>query len=91
MWSSWENVLTTMRHGVLKVVEGGDGDGNSLIDVRDFSELQACFTGPVGPTDPPAYSLAPTPPCGVYDFDGDGDIDEDDYASFEAVLMGPSP
>jgi len=91
MWSSWEDVLTTMRHGVLKVVKAGDGDGSTSIDTRDFAELQACFTGPAGPVDPPAYSQAPAPPCGVYDFDGDGDIDADDYVSFEAVLIGPSP
>jgi len=89
--SSWHGVITTMRHSVLKVVKAGDGDGSTSIDTRDFSQLQACFTGPAGPVDPPAYSQAPALPCGVYDFDGDGDIDADDYASFAAVLFGPSP
>ncbi len=89
--SSWEGLMTGMYHGVLKVVDLGNGDGNTSIDVKDFSELQACFTGLVGPIDPPAYSQAPQLRCSVYDFDGDGDIDAEDYSSFGAVMLGPAP
>lgn len=90
-FSSWEGLMTGMHHGLLKVVAFGDGDASETIDTRDYSELSVCFTGSEGPTDPPAYSQAPELRCGVYDFDGDGDIDVEDYSFFEAVMLGPAP
>ena len=87
--SSWEGIETQLRSGMLRIVEFGDGNGNAAIDTRDYSELQVCFTGPAGPVEPPAYSLAPERRCGVYDFDGDGDVDGEDYAAFWRVFSGP--
>jgi hypothetical protein len=89
-WSSWEGVHTGLLHGTVTVVALGDGDGDEAIGVRDFSDLQVCFTGAVGPVDPPAYAAAPAP-CGVYDFDDDGDVDGEDYLAFNAALSGPVP
>lgn len=89
--SSWEGLATAMGHATLTVVKPGDGDGSEKIDVRDFSELQACYTGPVGPIDPPAYALEPALRCVVYDFDDDGDVDAVDYAAFYAEMAGPAP
>ncbi len=86
--SQWEAaslaVPTTRIDGTLTVVAAGDGDGSEVIDLRDFTQLQLCFTGDVGPLDPPAYSSTAALPCGVYDFDGDGDVDALDYADFQA-------
>ena len=87
--SSWEGLITGMHHGTLILVELGDGNGDGSTDARDFSELQACYTGIAGPVDPPAYPEAPELRCNVYDFDGDGDIDGDDYADFYAAMFGP--
>lgn len=89
--SRWQDVVTGMRHAVLTVTNPGDGDASGFIDIGDFADFQACFTGPVGPVDPPGYPQAPGMHCGVYDFDGDGDIDPGDYQEFEAVMLGPLP
>ena len=91
-WDSIPEPLpTALYHGVLTVVALGDGDGSESIDVRDFSELQACFTGDIGPVDPPGYAADPALRCAVYDFDGDGDVDADDYVAFRDVMSDPGP
>lgn len=87
--SSWEELDTTLVHGTLRIVDPGDGDGDTAIDLRDFAEFQACFTGEAVSSDQPAYSLTPERRCVVYDFDGDGDIDEVDYAQFSDAVSGP--
>jgi len=87
--SSWEGLKTDLRSGSLHVVAAGDGDGNARVDMFDFFEVQTCFTGPVGPIEPPAYPLEPARRCGVYDFDDDGDVDGADYAAFRSVISGP--
>ncbi len=91
-WESYpSHVPTALYHGSLMVVELGDGDGSESINVRDFSELQACFTGDVGPVDPPGYAADPALRCAVYDFDEDGDVDADDYVAFRGVMSDPGP
>ena len=93
--SSWNGiptpVPTALEHGLLRIVDLGDGDGDGRIDLGDFGEFQACFTGAVGPVDPPAFSAAPAMRCGVYDFDDDGDVDSDDFGLFQGTmgLSGP--
>ena len=87
--SSWEGLATTLRAGNLRIVAPGDRNGDGAIDILDFSGLQECFSGPRGPVEPPAYPRAAQLHCGVYDFDGDGDVDGDDYASFRATISGP--
>lgn len=89
--SHWEGIATALHTGVVRIVELGDGDGDSAVDLRDWSEMQNCFTGVevTGPT--PSYSREPRQRCGVYDFDDDGDVDGIDFASFESVLIGVEP
>ena len=89
--SSWEELDTTLVHGTLHIVEHGDGDGDTAIDLRDFAEFQVCFTGDAVSSDQPVYSLSPERRCVVYDFDGDGDIDEVDYKQFSDAVSGPVP
>jgi hypothetical protein len=45
------------------------------VDLADFAEWAACFTGPQGPPIPSA--------CRVFDFNADGDVDLRDYAGFQ--------
>lgn len=88
--SAWEGAYgTTLAAGVVRVVEPFDGDGSGGVDVGDFAEFQACFTGPAGPVDPPAYDGDPRRRCAVYDDDEDGDIDGADFVGFAAVHLGP--
>ena len=63
-------------------VTAGDGNGDAIIDLLDFGHLQDCFTGQVGPVDPPDYPAN----CGCFDFDSDGDVDQADYFSFFALV-----
>lgn len=89
--SHWEGIATSLESGVVRIVDPGDGDGDSFVDLRDFSELQNCFTAAVKPGGGQAFSLEPRRRCGVYDFDDDGDIDGSDVLSLEAALMGSAP
>lgn len=84
-------IPTALYHNVLRVVALGDGDGSEAIDIRDYSDFQVCFTGNVGPVDPPAYAPSSPQQCRVYDFDDDGDIGFDDYVAFRDVMWGPAP
>jgi len=86
--SHWEGIATALHAGVLRIVDLGDGDGDSYVDLRDWSEMQNCFTGAENAGETPAFSREPRRRCGVYDFDDDGDVDGLDFASFESVLMG---
>jgi len=90
--SKWEAgdpllVPTGLGHALLRVVSPGDGDASGAIDLRDASQLQACFTGTVGPADPPAYPVAGPRPCAVYDYDNDGDVDTLDWIDFSEALI----
>lgn len=90
-WVSLDGLITSLRFGVVRVVALGDGDGDGSVVVKDFSDLQICYTGDVGPLAVPAYPLTGEPPCRVYDFDGDGDIGTDDLAAFTAEMSNPAP
>jgi sugar lactone lactonase YvrE len=59
-----------------------DVDGDELIGLDDFLDFNACFTGP-------GSFYTPDDPCAIHDIDQDGDVDEDDYASFLLVYAGP--
>jgi len=59
----------------------GDSDCSGTVDLADFGRFQACFTGSGGG---PAGAG-----CEMMLFDGDEDVDEDDYATFEAAMLGP--
>jgi hypothetical protein len=89
--SGWEGLETELAHGTLQVVDRGDGNASQTIDLRDFSELQRCYTGSYElPARPPLYSTEPWMRCPVYDFDADGDIGDADYAAFHAAMEGPN-
>lgn len=62
----------------------GDQDRDADVDFADFARLQICFTGPVGPVDPPAYADDVALCCNAADPDQDGDVDLDDVASLPA-------
>jgi hypothetical protein len=59
----------------------GDYDGDGDVDVDDFDEFEACFTGEGGGPIPPA--------CRAGDFDLDDDIDCDDFDDFLLVWTPP--
>lgn len=91
--SRWDSipdaVPTGLGHAVFTVVVPGDGDASSSIDAHDAAQLQACFTGDIGPVVPPAYAVAGSGSCAAYDFDNDGDVDVSDWNAFQAVMAGP--
>ncbi len=59
-----------------------DGNGDDVIDLADFLDFNACFTGPI-----PTYT--PDDPCSVHDIDQDGDVDLADFDSFLLAFSGP--
>ncbi len=59
----------------------GDSDRDGDLDLLDFGDLQACFTG-IGPAEV-------SPCCRLFDFEPDADVDWDDYAAFQAAFTGP--
>jgi enediyne biosynthesis protein E4 len=59
----------------------GDANIDGACKLADFIQLAFCFTGS-GPGNL-------TPGCEVMDFDGDGDVDMDDYDAFLVVYIGP--
>ena len=59
----------------------GDADGDDDIDLRDASGFQVCFEGTDG--------FAIHRDCLVHDYDGDGDVDNDDFALLVAGMVGP--
>jgi hypothetical protein len=60
-----------------------DADGDGLVVTADFGPFAACLAGG-GP-------YAPDDPCAISDIDVDGDVDEDDYASFMIAFEGTAP
>lgn len=63
----------------------GDCTGDRAAGNADFGGLQSCFTGPVGPVDPPGYSVGVSSCCPAFDFNADGDVDLNDLAAFVAT------
>ncbi len=60
----------------------GDFDADSDIDLLDYRWLQTCFTGP-------GEDFFLDDGCNAFDFDGDGDVDWEDFAAF--VEAGSNP
>jgi hypothetical protein len=55
--------------------------------LSDFARFARCFTGPCRTA---LCDLLPGGSCCItQDFDGDGDVDGEDYAAFHAALTGP--
>ncbi len=64
----------------------GDSDRDGDSDMKDTSDLVACFSGPAGEpgfVEPPARCRA------RFDFDADRDIDHADYKTFQSIYTGP--
>ncbi len=57
----------------------GDADGDGDVDLFDFEQFAACSTGPGGDIDPP---------CDVFDFDADLDVDFADFAQLQPLIEG---
>jgi hypothetical protein len=63
------------------VQAAADSDCSGTVDLADLSRFQACFTGPnAGPA---------AANCDMMLFDADTDVDLDDFADFEAAMLGP--
>ena len=85
----WEGVDTTLISGTIEIVDPDVAGGHDAIDVLAFADLQLCYTGAVGPVQPPAYEVTVEMDCGRYDYDSDGDVDGVDYEEFHSRQNGP--
>lgn len=64
----------------------GDSNDDGQLDLRDFSDLQNCFSGMIGS----GGFQAPTLECRrVFDYNLDTDVDGLDYGVFRSFLSGP--
>ncbi len=64
----------------------GDFDNDGDIDLKDFAEMQAGFSGPF---DGPGYVAPPPAHLFAFDREGDLDIDLDDLSKIPPVQTGP--
>jgi hypothetical protein len=59
------------------------------VDSGDFRYFADCLTGP-GQTPDPSTGVVCSVVCTqVFDFDGDGDVDLNDYADFQFFFASP--
>jgi hypothetical protein len=68
--------------------QSGDVDGNGRVNIRDHSGFCACITGPSNRRRLGA-SLNPDSCCQIVEFDGDNDVDLQDFAKFQLVFVQP--
>jgi len=59
-------------------IRPGDWNQDGQITQADMAALSGCLTGP---------DSSPTPACGTYDMDADGDVDLRDYRGLQFALM----
>ena len=59
----------------------GDGNGDGVVDLRDFASMADCLAGP-------AVAI-PIGVCDTFDFDADGHVDLSDYQAFRDVFAPP--
>lgn len=57
----------------------GDFNDNGFVDLEDSGLFADCMTGPLNPTGPTCQSVC----LGVFDFDGDSDLDLLDFAELQ--------
>jgi hypothetical protein len=83
------------ENALLDECELGDADGNEQINLRDFAHFANCFTGSIIQPLPhgrgsdrrdTTLTSYTDPCCGIMDFDTDGDVDLDDFATFHVAL-----
>ncbi len=58
-----------------------DHEGDGAVTLQDFVYFFGCYTGP-------GKQYTPDDACAVHDIDQDGDVDDDDYASFGLAYQG---
>ena len=58
----------------------GDCNDTGCVNLLDYSDLEACLSGPDGGL--------PVPHCNCFDFDGDGDVDLSDASRFQQMFTG---
>jgi hypothetical protein len=68
----------TTDGGVCVGSKKGDFDCDCDVDLADYSEFNACLTGP---------EVSTPPACNRCDFDDDGNVDLGDFATFQAAFM----
>ncbi|UCG17578.1 MAG: hypothetical protein JSV19_06010 [Phycisphaerales bacterium] len=76
----WTSLFETHSYVDFILQQRGDADCDGDVDLADFTIFQQCYTGDGGTMNPTCLDM---------DFDGDDDVDENDYAQFDAVLTGP--
>ena len=71
---------------VITIVEGqspggGDWDSDGLVDLDDYAQFAQCMLGS-GPG-----IATPTPTCAaVFDFNGDADVDLEDFRTLQSLV-----
>ncbi len=58
----------------------GDCNDTGCVNLLDYSDLEACLSGPAGGL--------PAPECNCFDLDGDSDVDLSDAAQFQQTFTG---
>ncbi len=71
--------LNTLFDALISGPTPGDLDDDTDVDLTDLTGLGSCLTGPTG--------SAPAE-CEVMDFNGDGDVDLEDFRVFELAFTG---
>jgi choice-of-anchor B domain-containing protein len=70
--------------------QGPDLTGNGRVDLEDFALMQQCYTGSGACTCYPAlYGPLESNACTAADIDLDGDVDGEDFATWQSGLIGP--
>lgn len=70
----------------------GDMDGNGFVNAPDLQDFVACSTGPGETSIPAGCELSGlNPPANAADLDGDGDVDQADFALLQRCFNGAVP
>jgi hypothetical protein len=69
-------------------IEYGDSNGDGSVDLHDYSDFQACLSGPNEGESMVVYSPDLAPVCVCLDADGDDDVDLKDFARFQLAFAG---
>ncbi len=78
----WINLDDAGNYVAFGTTVAADVDGDSDVDLTDFTAFQRCFNGP---NQPPAQAN-----CAGADSDGDSDVDLTDFTAFQRCFNGPN-